>query len=519
MQGTIGALRNILPRYCVRLFLPMFLLCLGAFIASSWLGSRLPLPETNVAWIVPASLATIFTGFLLMNHFLRLFNLALLKGISLFWILGCFARLLPYLLSLALPMAFLVAILVTLGQLSEQGEVMALRASGFSFLDLTWPFLGMAVACSLLLLVLNHRAAPAGFHSFRKQYQVAAQQISKVELQPGSFLRLGPWKLYARRADPDTGRLRDVYLVRAGKSDSGLRVNAREGLITLAPGRSLDLELSDGTLQLPNKNPEKFTAGRFARYRLSVPVAGTPQGKPSLDIPEITSAGLRERIAEPLGLTDTRYDVTDTVVPRRAAGYGQTRNGIVNAQYLSMTQPYAAGSLVSTVDDLAKWEAGLAAGKVVTAASREKMFSAYALANGASAGYGYGWQIGSFEGRAVQEHGGGINGFRSHVLRIPADGVYGGAFEPRRVRARSASTCTQGGGDRNRQATDEPDAGLHPAGTTRRVRGPVRSARWRIAPPGHAGWGRVVRSATIRRTYCALVVRTRHVFCLGIVLP
>ena len=270
MQGTIGALRNILPRYCVRLFLPMFLLCLGAFM-----------------------------GVLLMNHFLRLFNLALLKGISLFWILGCFARLLPYLLSLALPMAFLVAILVTLGQLSEQGEVMALRASGFSFLDLTWPFLGMAVACSLLLLVLNHRAAPAGFHSFRKQYQVAAQQISKVELQPGSFLRLGPWKLYARRADPDTGRLRDVYLVRAGKSDSGLRVNAREGLITLAPGRSLDLELSDGTLQLPNKNPEKFTAGRFARYRLSVPVAGTPQGKPSLDIPEITSAGLRERIAEP----------------------------------------------------------------------------------------------------------------------------------------------------------------------------------------------------------------------------
>ncbi len=42
-------------------------LCLGAFIASSWLGSRLPLPETNVAWIVPASLATIFTGFLLIT--------------------------------------------------------------------------------------------------------------------------------------------------------------------------------------------------------------------------------------------------------------------------------------------------------------------------------------------------------------------------------------------------------------------------------------------------------------------
>ncbi len=43
------------------------MLCLAAFIASSWLGSRLPLPEAQVAWIVPASLATIFTGFLLIT--------------------------------------------------------------------------------------------------------------------------------------------------------------------------------------------------------------------------------------------------------------------------------------------------------------------------------------------------------------------------------------------------------------------------------------------------------------------
>lgn len=43
------------------------MLCLGAFIASSWMGTRLPLPEASVAWIVPASLATIFTGFLLIT--------------------------------------------------------------------------------------------------------------------------------------------------------------------------------------------------------------------------------------------------------------------------------------------------------------------------------------------------------------------------------------------------------------------------------------------------------------------
>jgi hypothetical protein len=123
-------------------------------------------------------------------------------------------------------------------------------------------------------------------------------------------------------------------------------------------------------------------------------------------------------------MTDTRYDATDEVIPRRAAGYARTGNRIVNAQYLSMTQPYAAGALVSTVDDLAKWDAALAAGRVVRADSLAKMFTPYKLASGNETGYGYGWQIGQYEGRAVQEHGGGIYGFRAHVLRVPSEGVY-----------------------------------------------------------------------------------------------
>lgn len=42
------------------------ILCLSAFAVSSWMGAKLPLPETGVFYIIPASLATIFTGFLLI---------------------------------------------------------------------------------------------------------------------------------------------------------------------------------------------------------------------------------------------------------------------------------------------------------------------------------------------------------------------------------------------------------------------------------------------------------------------
>ena len=290
MLTGFAAPLSILPRYCLRLFLPVFLLCLA-----------------------------VFTGVLLMNNFIKLFNMALLKGISWLWIAGCFARLLPYFLSLAVPMAFLVATMLTLGQLCEQGEVMALRACGFSFMELTWPFLALAAVLSGVNLYLNHKAAPDGFHSFRKQYAVAAQQVSKVDLQPGSFMRLGTWKLYARQAEPDTGRLAGVYLVRQEARESGLRVSAREGLLSVAEGKSFNLELEHGTLQLPNVEPDKFTAGRFARYRLRVPVAGAAQTQRMLDIPEINSSGLKARIDAPETTAQHRNEYTVELSLRSAA--------------------------------------------------------------------------------------------------------------------------------------------------------------------------------------------------------
>ena len=182
-----------------------------------------------------------------------------------------------------------------------------------------------------------------------------------------------------------------------------------------------DMSLTE-LIDLFKNEPMQFEPGARWRYNnsgyiLLGAIIEKASGKKYADF-------VQERIFTPLGMNDTRYDVTEQVIPRRAAGYGKSGERIVNAQYLSMTQPYAAGSLISTVDDLAKWDAGLAAGRVVNADSLAKIFTSYALASGSDSSYGYGWSIGRYEGRAVQEHGGGIHGFRSYVLRIPSDGVY-----------------------------------------------------------------------------------------------
>jgi CubicO group peptidase (beta-lactamase class C family) len=166
-------------------------------------------------------------------------------------------------------------------------------------------------------------------------------------------------------------------------------------------------------------------------------------GKPYADL-------VAETIFRPLGMKDTRYGSDTPIVPNRVAGYQKSPNGIVNARFLSMTQPYAAGALVSTVDDLARWHRALDAGSVLKPESLRRMWTPVRLPDGADTRYGFGWMVWSYDGHAVVEHGGGINGFQTANLRLPDDRIYvavlsncGGCADPRSL-ALSAATLLAG---------------------------------------------------------------------------
>lgn len=153
---------------------------------------------------------------------------------------------------------------------------------------------------------------------------------------------------------------------------------------------------------------------------------------------------IEANIFKPLGMKQSYYGSAERVIPRRISGYQTGKGGFVNAPYLSMTQPYAAGSLLSTVDDLALWSDAVFSGRLVRKEWLDKAFTPYRLKNGESSGYGYGWFIADFSGRRSIEHGGGINGFTSYAMTFPEDGLFlsiltnsaieGRAPEPRAVK-------------------------------------------------------------------------------------
>jgi D-alanyl-D-alanine carboxypeptidase len=133
---------------------------------------------------------------------------------------------------------------------------------------------------------------------------------------------------------------------------------------------------------------------------------------------------IEEEIFKPLGMKDSRYGHMEELVPRRAYGYGRDSENWKNAEYLSMTQPYAAGSLLSTVDDLALWNKALSEGTLLKKASIDRMFTTVNLNSGQSTLYSYGWSVFDWEGRRIEEHGGDINGFTSYVSRVPEEKLF-----------------------------------------------------------------------------------------------
>ncbi|MFD2933115.1 serine hydrolase [Spirosoma flavum] len=136
---------------------------------------------------------------------------------------------------------------------------------------------------------------------------------------------------------------------------------------------------------------------------------------------------LKANILTPAQLADTGYDLFSPILPKRASGYEKERGNYVNAPYLDMSIPYAAGSLYSTVEDLYRWDQALYTDKLLSAASKATMFTPFLGSYEEGFGYAYGWIVGKAkvgerkDSLLLIAHGGGINGFNTLISRAPQD--------------------------------------------------------------------------------------------------
>ncbi|WP_452227786.1 serine hydrolase [Lacinutrix sp. MEBiC02404] len=134
---------------------------------------------------------------------------------------------------------------------------------------------------------------------------------------------------------------------------------------------------------------------------------------------------LQEKIFTPLQMKGSGFDHHATILKHRATGYEKQGGDFVNASYLDMSIPYAAGSLYATAEDLYLWDQALYTNQLLSKASMDLFFGEHIKAGNGH--YGYGWFIGSESIGNTEEsveaisHGGGINGFNTLITRVPSD--------------------------------------------------------------------------------------------------
>jgi CubicO group peptidase (beta-lactamase class C family) len=131
---------------------------------------------------------------------------------------------------------------------------------------------------------------------------------------------------------------------------------------------------------------------------------------------------LQERVFKPLGMTTARVISEADIIPNRAMGY-RLENGELKHQTWVAPQfnTTADGALYLTTLDMIRWDEALTQGKLLKKESYEQMWSPVKLNNGQTYPYGFGWALGSVNGRKVIEHGGAWQGFKAHIARFPDD--------------------------------------------------------------------------------------------------
>lgn len=131
---------------------------------------------------------------------------------------------------------------------------------------------------------------------------------------------------------------------------------------------------------------------------------------------------VQTRIFKLLGMNQTANRDPQFIVPNRADGYEWENGRLVGRDY-DLTDVFSAGAIVSTVTDLAKWDAALRGETFLKRESKAQIWTPIVFNNGKPYPYGFGWNVAEFRGHKLFSHGGQTAGFAANIARYVDDNL------------------------------------------------------------------------------------------------
>jgi CubicO group peptidase (beta-lactamase class C family) len=123
-------------------------------------------------------------------------------------------------------------------------------------------------------------------------------------------------------------------------------------------------------------------------------------------------------------MTSTRRDIPSELITNSAALYEAQSNRTVNCRWVNPTLfNNGDGGLLTTVVDMAKWDAALYPGKLFKSSALEQIWSPVSFGGTALKHYGFGWYLNETGAHRIALHGGGRPGSSTQISRFLDDKI------------------------------------------------------------------------------------------------
>jgi lipopolysaccharide export system permease protein len=245
---------------------------MGSILGTMHVITRAILKEmTTVASVTLLGLVVL----VLLQQAVRLADLIAKQGVSPFTIAPVLALALPALVVTILPVCSLMAPAITYSRLATDSEILALRATGYSFYQLLTPILGLGVVMGVATAVLVLEIIPHANFLARQLIFEAVSTSLQLRLRERVFQSPLPGlAVYVERIDQKNGQLEGV-LIADNRTVEATTIFASEAeIIPDFAGMRVIVKMRNGSL-LRREGEQSLQQATFERYSFVIEV-GNP---------------------------------------------------------------------------------------------------------------------------------------------------------------------------------------------------------------------------------------------------
>jgi len=214
------------------------------------------------------------TFVMLLDKIIDLLNLIIEKKLDFLTITSIFGLSLPFILALTVPMAVLLASIMSFGRLSTDHELVAFKSCGINIYTLLKPVLVAAMLLSLGMVYFNNQILPDTNHLLKNKMIKANTRRPATAIVPGSFNTMKNFTIYAKERIDE--KLYGIMIYDKQNKKYPQTISAAWGEIYFSNnGNTLKAVLHNGqSHERDAREPDKYVFTEFETFIINIPDLG-----------------------------------------------------------------------------------------------------------------------------------------------------------------------------------------------------------------------------------------------------